>query len=116
MSVAVTSKEFRFGVDYEVVCELINGEVAHHFSQVYELGEDSVFGALHLKSIDALQQIRDTLNPNDSETIRIAMLALDAMRADREQVVSFAIASNKNQDERQNHGVVRSFAHRAATA
>jgi hypothetical protein len=79
MSAAAYSKEYKFGADYEVVCELINGEVAHHFSQIYELGEDSALGTLHLKSMDALQQIRDTLNPNDPETVRIAMLALDAI-------------------------------------
>jgi AAA+ superfamily predicted ATPase len=116
MSATIHSKEYKFGVDYEVVCELISGEVAHHFSQLYELGENSALGALHLKSMDALQQIRDTLNPNDPETVRIALLALDAMRADREQVVSFALTNRSTQDKRQFSGVPIPYTHQAATA
>jgi hypothetical protein len=116
MSATISSKEYKFGVDYEVVCELINGEVAHHFAQLYELGEDSVLGALHLKSMDALQQIRDTLNPNDPATVRIALLALDAMRADREQVVTLTISDRTTQTDRQISVSQMPFVTRAATA
>lgn len=117
MSASINSKEYRFGVDYEVVRELINGEVAHHFAQLYELGKDSMLGVLHHKSIEALKQIRDTLNPNDPETVRIALLAIDAMQADREHVVSLTAPSEEFQTSYTHSIARRSFATaQAATA
>jgi hypothetical protein len=104
---AVMANSFQFdsylqGLEYEIVSERITNEVAHHTTQLYALGKDTVIGSLHYDAILSLENLRESLDPDDARSLGMVSLTLDAMRADREQV--FALTQNASTPTRRTAG------------
>lgn len=74
--------EFAAGIEYEGIRESINNEMARHNSLAYRLGVETAEGRLHLEAMDALEEVRRYLEPDDVEALRLVSLMLKGSQAD----------------------------------
>ena len=80
---SLDSEEYKLGLEYEVLSESINLEIAHHSELMHEIGAGCDEAQAHRDEIIALVKLRNSVRVRDESTIKNAWLVLDAMKAAR---------------------------------
>ena len=85
MTFFIDSEEWKRWVEYEVLIECINMEVAWHSARLDEAGDDTEQGRIHFNGIKAAVELRKSLRPHDESTVIRAWRTLDDMKTVRNQ-------------------------------
>ena len=85
MNLSINSEKYKRGLEYEVLSECINIEIAERNALRYEAGKDTELGQIHFEAMIALRKLHDSVRVRDENTIKKAWVVLDAMEAERKR-------------------------------
>jgi len=80
---AVSEMIYATGVDYEVLQNSLNREIAYHIEIAREVGHETDEGAKHMDMARRIADIKDSISPFDEQQMQVVSALLQDVRLHR---------------------------------
>jgi len=78
-----TRDTYSIGVEYEVLRNSLNKEIAYHAHTASQAGHESPKGTRHMNMVRNLTDLRDSVSPFDEQQIQMIATLLQDIQLDR---------------------------------